>query len=624
MAVITCEMCGGELEIKPGDNVAVCKYCGTKQTISLEDEDSDFEEKSKNEAKTESPEEESFRKTYKNEQQADYDKEFRSLFGKDGTDEERELRERKAREEWERQQKLLNRTPEEIIYEKAWNLAFANADATIAELEEAKSLFEKIVDYEDSEEQIVVCKRKIELLKSREKFKQTEKQHRKNEHKGFGKIWLIVGGVVLFWGTIASIGSFMERGNRYEEAMALYDSGQYDEAYAIFSNMLDYKDSRAKAEDSRAKAEEIENSYRYERAEDLTQIGIYGEALALYEAMPDYRDVDEKIREVKYLQANEMYENGQYEDAYALFSEISENPQAAEKLNELKEIKYQQATAEWLNQNYADALTLFVELGDYKDSASYVREIKYYIQAGQYLDEEKYNLAMKFYIELGDYGESRSQAVLAFNGLKSQLNETVIGDQVCLGFYEQDGYRSNGDEEIEWIVLDRQEDNLLLLSLDILDWQPYHGTEEAVTWATSDLRKWLIEEFYPTAFPGILQEAVEEVTLRTLGDVEGSTDGGRDTQDKVFLLSCEEVELYKEIEEVGPFVWLSKALWDSPASNSQYWTRSSGQGQNRMKEVNQGNNAGLRVVINYDIKNVMEYSGVRPAIWVNLNASLEV
>ena len=33
MAVMKCKMCGGDLEIAEGSNIAVCEYCGTKQTV---------------------------------------------------------------------------------------------------------------------------------------------------------------------------------------------------------------------------------------------------------------------------------------------------------------------------------------------------------------------------------------------------------------------------------------------------------------------------------------------------------------------------------------------------------------------------------------------------------------
>lgn len=39
MSVFKCKMCGGTLEINNNETVAVCEYCGTKQTLpKLDDE----------------------------------------------------------------------------------------------------------------------------------------------------------------------------------------------------------------------------------------------------------------------------------------------------------------------------------------------------------------------------------------------------------------------------------------------------------------------------------------------------------------------------------------------------------------------------------------------------------
>lgn len=37
--IFKCKMCGGALEVKNGETVATCEYCGTKQTIPRLDDD---------------------------------------------------------------------------------------------------------------------------------------------------------------------------------------------------------------------------------------------------------------------------------------------------------------------------------------------------------------------------------------------------------------------------------------------------------------------------------------------------------------------------------------------------------------------------------------------------------
>ena len=35
MSTFKCKLCGGELQINPGESVAVCEYCGTTQTLPI-------------------------------------------------------------------------------------------------------------------------------------------------------------------------------------------------------------------------------------------------------------------------------------------------------------------------------------------------------------------------------------------------------------------------------------------------------------------------------------------------------------------------------------------------------------------------------------------------------------
>ena len=39
MAIIKCKMCGGDLALTPGSNLAVCQYCGSQQTVPTIDDD---------------------------------------------------------------------------------------------------------------------------------------------------------------------------------------------------------------------------------------------------------------------------------------------------------------------------------------------------------------------------------------------------------------------------------------------------------------------------------------------------------------------------------------------------------------------------------------------------------
>ena len=79
--------------------------------------------------------------------------------------------------------------------------------------------------------------------------------------------------------------------------------------------------------------------------------------------------------------------------------------------------------------------------------------------------------------------------VVSVNFAQADALDSAPAEEVyTFGNYEQGG----GQAPIEWIVLDRQEDRLLLLSKYTLDSKPFHEVEDRdVTWADCTLRSWL-------------------------------------------------------------------------------------------------------------------------------------
>jgi len=84
----------------------------------------------------------------------------------------------------------------------------------------------------------------------------------------------------------------------------------------------------------------------------------------------------------------------------------------------------------------------------------------------------------------------------------------TIGNIVRFGLYEQDNNLDNGPEEIEWIVLDVQQEKSLLLSKYGLDAICYNTEKTNVTWETCTLRSWLNSEFLKKAFTMQEQSAI--------------------------------------------------------------------------------------------------------------------
>ena len=144
---------------------------------------------------------------------------------------------------------------------------------------------------------------------------------------------------------------------------------------------------------------------------------------------------------------------------------------------------------------------------------------------------------------------------------------------VFFGNYEQ----GSGIEPIEWLVLEENEESCVLISRYALEELKYHGRKEPVTWETSGLRAWLNREFLDMAFSPEEQSAILITEVdNSLGNPVFHTEGGNNTEDRVFLLSREEVMTYfpSEGERLCEPTLHSKRA--SLAGYSHWWTRSPG------------------------------------------------
>ena len=91
--------------------------------------------------------------------------------------------------------------------------------------------------------------------------------------------------------------------------------------------------------------------------------------------------------------------------------------------------------------------------------------------------------------------------VPAFN--KNPFKGCQVGDVVEFGSYEQDGNASNGKEPIEWRVLAVEGSRAYVVSQKGLDAHAFNVDEDdGNDWNSSDLKKWLENDFASQAFTG--------------------------------------------------------------------------------------------------------------------------
>lgn len=204
--------------------------------------------------------------------------------------------------------------------------------------------------------------------------------------------------------------------------------------------------------------------------------------------------------------------------------------------------------------------------------------------------------------------------------LDDSYSRLDIGDVCTFGTYEQDNNMNNGTEDIEWIVLDKQGDSILLISKYALDCKPYHsGSEEQITWPYSSLRNWLNIDFLSTAFSELEQRHIQWREVTADPNPDFSTDPGEPIWDYVFLLSISEVMNYypdseDRICKVTAYAEAQGAFSHSdPDRGGWWWLRTPGEQQNFAASINSDGSFDIAGSIDSG-----DRGSVRPAMWITI------
>ena len=193
------------------------------------------------------------------------------------------------------------------------------------------------------------------------------------------------------------------------------------------------------------------------------------------------------------------------------------------------------------------------------------------------------------------------------------LSREIIkkGCYVRFGSYPQND--GGVKEPIEWLILEANDQEALLVSCYGLDCSEYHHESASITWENSDLREWLNNDFLMAAF------SEEEQTWIRLADVVNDdnrtyrTRGGNNTRDRIFCLSFAEALRYfkNDSERRCPLTALAEAHGVHPSNDGycRWWLRSPG--RNRFNASCVGTDGAI-----YPGGDDVDHSGraVRPAL----------
>ena len=148
----------------------------------------------------------------------------------------------------------------------------------------------------------------------------------------------------------------------------------------------------------------------------------------------------------------------------------------------------------------------------------------------------------------------------------------------------------------KWLVLDKKGVKLLLITEGCICKKAYHSPGGSITWEKCNLRKWLNTEFL-NSFSTSEKNRILTTPVKTKHS--------NDTQDKVFLLSVDEVNKYFSSNNARTAKYNGKYIW--------WWLRSPGDYTHFAAFVNTAGSDGFKGFRVYDGS-----FGVRPTLWINL------
>ena len=170
---------------------------------------------------------------------------------------------------------------------------------------------------------------------------------------------------------------------------------------------------------------------------------------------------------------------------------------------------------------------------------------------------------------------------------------------------------------VEWLILDEKDGYTLLMSKQILASKGWvNKGRNDITWAETDLRQWLNNDFYNTAFSSGEQNQMALFNSVQPQNPRYKTPAGKATVDFVSILNYQELIHYMPTNlerRTKPTDYaIQQGCYLNPEGDSAWWLCSPGPTATLPEHLASWGNLGARdhYIDDYTI-------GVRPVIWVN-------
>ena len=433
-----------------------------------------------------------------------------------------------------------------------------------------------------------------------------------------------------------------------KRAFMFLEDGNWQEADTYCEKVLDQDPENAQAYLGKLMAqlhiatrEELPNC-----ATELTQNDNYQKALrfaddALHTMLTKANEqICRRNAKAVYDRAVEIAKNAtsmaEFQNAANMFASIEQFEDAAEKREECqqsaekcrlaiveadKERAYNVAMEHMRWNRYAEALRRLEEITGWKDADELAGVCR-----------EKIEVQKKAQKKIAKYAKIVVPAVavlviaiLVISNLvrnstflkekKEDFSAAQVGQRIEFGTYEQDSIwddkTTREKDPIRWIVLEKQDDRILVVSSLILDIHSYDESySDVVTWEKCSLRRWLNNTFINNAFNATERKLILEAEVPADKHPDCDTDPGNATTDQIFLLSASEYLKYFTYDGISRFSDYADTMREDRRYQT-WWLRTPGEDGQTEVFCDSGNMFDGSWYRDPD-------GGVRPAMWISL------
>ena len=145
----------------------------------------------------------------------------------------------------------------------------------------------------------------------------------------------------------------------------------------------------------------------------------------------------------------------------------------------------------------------------------------------------------------GEYPRSKVSQREAFDKAAWTDDEALIDGKRYKRVKTKTGYRYFIYEPLKWRIIEKNDNQAVLLADQIIDSAPYNHEAVDVSWENCDLRIFIQEEINENAFTDKEKQSIINTQISNLDNYYFKTDCGKDTRDYIYIL-CEEDIFYSD------------------------------------------------------------------------------